>query len=225
LPLAPVFVAGLCLQTFHASIRSLCSARIYGWRFACGVPLRIVAGNWINAFATVRAIGNYTSAKARGQPLCWAKTEHSFPKRQAPIAEKKRLSELITGSQWLTQAQLEGALASKPAHRRLGEHLVRLGLITERNLYTALSLQNDLPLGKPESEVVSARVTRVLPATIARRWRVLPFRIAAGELHVAGSEVPNEEMRQDIRKFSSLEIRFHLVTPSEYAEMAERWLA
>ena len=43
-----------------------------------------------------------------------------------------------------------------------------LGLITEQDLYTALSLQNNLPLGKPENEAISVPVTRALPAA----WRV-----------------------------------------------------
>jgi hypothetical protein len=60
---------------------------------------------------------------------------------------------------------------------------------------------------------------------VAQKWRVLPFRIAAGELYVAGSELPDEEMRRDIGRFSSLEIRFHLVTPTEFEELAEQYLA
>jgi adsorption protein B len=223
--LLPVYMAGFCLQIFQTSIRTGCSARIYGWRFAAAVPLRTVAGNWINGLATARAIWNYANAKAHGRPLRWAKTEHNYPTRAALNADKRRLSEIITGSQRVTPEQLELALASKPAERRLGEHLMHLGLITEADLYTALSLQNDLPLGKPEWAVVSPCVARAFPAVVAQKWRVLPFRIAAGELHVAGSELPDEEMRRDMRRFSSLEIRFHLVTPTEFEELAGRYLA
>jgi hypothetical protein len=189
--------------------------------------LRAFAGNWINGFATSRAIRNYADAKAHGRPLVWAKTEHAYPSRATLVAgrQKKRLSEIITGSQWLTPAQLEMALASKPAGRRLGEHLLHLGLITEADLYSALSLQNDLPLGKPQRDIVSPRIARALPKAVTEKWRVLPFRIAAGELYLAGSELPDEAMRRDIRRFSSLDIRFHLVTPTDFAELANRYLA
>lgn len=224
-PLIPVYLACFCLQVFQTSIRAGCSARVYGWRFACAVPLRIIAGNWINAFATLCAIRNYVETKAHGQPLRWAKTEHAYPNRLAPTTEKvKTLSEIITTSKWITAAQLDAALASKPAERRLGEHLLSLGLITEANLYFALSLQSDLPLGKPGLHMVSLRVARALPAAVAQKWRVLPFRIAAGELHVAGSELPDEEMCREIGRFSSLEIRFQLVTPTEFAELASQYL-
>ena len=72
--------------------------------------------------------------------------------------------------------------------------------------------------------MVSVPVTRALPARLARKWRVLPYRIAAGELHVAGAELPVEEMSADIRRFSSLEIRFQLVTPAEFEELAAEYL-
>jgi bacteriophage N4 adsorption protein B len=202
----------------------VCSARIYGWDFAWGVPLRVLVANTINAAATARAVGIYVNAKMHHRPLRWVKTEHSYPNRAALMPARKRLREILTGSQWITPDQLEEALASKPAGRRLGEHLMKLGLISETDLYTALSLQNDVPLGKPEPDAVSIPVTRSIPAEVARRWRVMPFRIAGGELYVAGSELPDETMHRELRGFSSLEIRFHLVTPTEFEELAEEYL-
>jgi hypothetical protein len=107
----------------------------------------------------------------------------------------------------------------------LGEHLLFLGLICEQDLCEALALQNNLPVGKPDPSSVSVPVTRALPAAIARKWRVLPFRVAAGELYIASAEIPGDEMQQEIRLFSSLEIRFQLVTPTEYRELAAMYLA
>jgi adsorption protein B len=220
----PLFMTGLALQTLHTAIRAGCSTKIYGWRFACGVPLRVLVGNWINCFAAAQAIWTYTAARMHGRPLRWAKTNHAYPNRAALLPERRRLGEILVGSQWITAKQLEAALASKPQQRRLGEHLITSGLMTERDLYTALSLQNCLPLGKPERDAVSLPVTRTLPAAVARKWRVLPFRIAAGELHLAGSELPCEGMQEDIRQFSSLELRFHLVTRVEFEELARQYL-
>jgi adsorption protein B len=219
----PVYLAGMALQALHTSVRVCCSARVYGWRFACGVPLRVIVGNWINCLATSRAIWNYTIARVRGHSLLWAKTDHAYPNRAALMPQRKRLREILTGSQWIMPEQMESALASRPAGRRLGEHLLKLGLITEQDLYTALSLQNNLPLGKPDW--VSISVTRALPTAMSHKWRVLPFRIAAGELYLAGTEVPVDEMHDDIRRFSSLEVRYHLVTPTDFEELALQYLA
>lgn len=216
--------AALSLQAAHTAVRMWCAGRVYGWRHAAGVPVRVIAGNWINCFATCRAIWTFTDAKLHGRPLRWVKTEHAYPNRAALMTDRRMLGEILTGNQWLTPEQLETALACKPPNRRLGEHLMKLGLIAEQELYMALSLQNNLPLGKPAPDTVSAVIARSLPAALARKWRVMPFRIAAGELHLAGADLPDDEMQNDIRRFSSLELRFHLVTPTEYEELAEQYL-
>jgi adsorption protein B len=220
-----IYTIGLSIQVLQTSLRACFTARIYGWRFACGVPIRVIVANLINGAAASNAIWTYANAKIHRLPLRWVKTEHAYPNRAALMPDRQRLRDILTGSQWIAPAQLEAALASRPPGRRLGEHLMKLGLITEKELYEALSLQNNLPLGKPGREVVSMPVTRSLPAHVARSLRVLPFRIAGSELYVAGSELPLERMRSEIRNFSSLEIRFQLVTPTEFEELAEEYLA
>lgn len=220
----PIYMLGLALQFLQTSFRVCCTARVYGVRFAAGVPVRVLVANWMNCFATVFAILNYTRAKLRGQPLRWAKTDHAYPSRDVLVNERKRLGEILTGSFWITPAQLESALSSKPADLRLGRHLVSLGLVSEEDLCIALSLQNNLARGRPERSAVAVPVTRAFPAAVAKKWKVLPYRIAAGELHVAAAELPGEEMQKDIRRFSSLEVHFQLVTPPEFEELATQYL-
>ena len=217
-----MYLAGLSLQAGHTAARIWFSSRIYGWRFAAGVPLRVIVGNWMNCTAMLLAVFTYTRAKMLGQPLRWVKTEHAWPNRAALVTDRKRLGEILVGGSWITPAQLEQALATCPPGVRLGRHLVGSNRITEQDLYIALSLQSHLPLGKPE--IVSLPVTRSLPASFARKWRVLPFRVAAGELYVASPELPSDEMQQGLRHFSSLEPRFHLVTPAEFEELAAQFL-
>jgi bacteriophage N4 adsorption protein B len=219
-----IYGIGLSVQAIQTAIRMVCSARIYGWRFACAVPARVIVANLINSIATARAIATYVDARVHRRPLQWVKTEHAYPNRAALMSDRRRLRDVLTDSQWITPEQLEEALASKTEDRRLGEHLLLLGLISEQNLYTALSLQNNLPLGKPDPEAVSVQVTRALPASVAKHWKVLPFKIAGGELYMAGTEVPGEEMHREIRQYISLEIRFHLVTPTEFKELADKYL-
>jgi bacteriophage N4 adsorption protein B len=219
-----VFWGTLGLQSFHMIIRAFSTARIYGWVFALGVPVRAIWGNWINCFATVMAYYRYFSAVARGRPLVWLKTEHAYPSRAALIENKRKLGEVLVGCQYLAAEDLESALASKPAGVRLGDYLIGIGQLNENDVYEALSLQQNLPFGKPEPAAISRPITRSFPADIAKRWKVLPYRVAAGSLFVAGPELPSDAMHDELRKFSSLEIRFHLVTPTEFEEMASEYL-
>jgi adsorption protein B len=219
-----IYEAGLALQILQTSIRATCSAQIYGWAFALGAPVRAIIANAINCTATLRAIWTYANARIRGQPLCWLNTEHAWPDRAALQQERKRLGEILRERHWIHPNALADAMASLPRDRRLGEHLIALGHLTEQQLYEALSLQHELPLGKPAPDAVSIPVARSFPARLVRKLRALPFQVVAGELYVAGSELPDEPMQRDIRNFSSLEIRFYLVTPTQFEELATAYL-
>jgi len=212
----------LVLMVFHTLVRACCSARIYGWRFACAVPLRMIWGNWINGAATILAISKYANAKLRRQPLRWLKTEHAYPNRAALVEHRRPLEEILVNSGYLAAEALAALIASKPANRPLPAHLLKEKAISEADLYEAISLEQNLPRGKPAE--VSPPVTRSFPAAIARKWRVLPFKVVAGHLYVAGSEPPTEEMQAELKTFSSMEIRFQLITPTEFTELEREYL-
>ena len=108
------------------------------------------------------------------------------------------------------------ALATQPAGTRLGEYLVKLGKITEEDLYEALSLQHSLPVGRLEPWGISRNAARALPRHVVRNWQVLPFRIASGNLFLASPEIPTDELSRTLRGFTSLTLRFHLVTPQKF---------
>lgn len=219
-----LFSATFALSGFQMVVRGLCSRRIYGWRFAMGVPVRALVGNWLNCAATVRALALYCEARMRGQPLVWIKTEHAYPNPAALAAEVRPLGQILVGSQFVMQTDVDEALAGKTTGERIGEYLVRRGKISEADLYLALSLQRNLPLGKPKPAEIHEHATRAVPAEVSRRWRVLPFRVVGGQLYVAGPELPSDEMTRDLRRFSELEVRFHLVTPTEFEELASEYL-
>ncbi len=216
-----VFGLSLVMQAIHIALRIRFSARIYGWKFASAVPVRTVLSNYLNALATVAAFQRYFHAKLTRQPLVWLKTEHAYPNRATLMADHRRLGEILVGSQYLPAAELEAALATQPSGVRIGEYLVHLGKLTEQELYESLSLQQNLSFQVLKRSEVSAPVTRALPAEFSRKWKILSFKVAAGQLFVAGPDAPSEELTADLRRFSSLEIRFQLVTPANF-EMLER---
>jgi hypothetical protein len=103
-----------------------------------------------------------------------------------------------------------------PEEVRLGEHLVSSGYLTEDEVYEGLSFQQGLPRARFEAESVDLAIARALPERAAREWKALPFQVAEGSLFVAGPEIPGEEMNQALNRFTALELRFHLLTPTEY---------
>ncbi len=80
----PLWLADSCGLTFaiailQAAVRVRSAGLIYGWRFAAGVPLRMMWGNLVNFAATAMALWEFGSARFRGRGLEWRKTEHIYP--------------------------------------------------------------------------------------------------------------------------------------------------
>jgi adsorption protein B len=217
-------IATLCLQALRTGVRMSCSARVYGIWFALGVPLRAIYANVLNSSATFQAVALYAIARISGRPLKWLKTDHAYPSRAALLPHKRKLGEILVGSGYLTAAELDQALASQSGAVRLGEHLVRSGTLDEESVYEALSLQQGLPFVHFDAQEVPARIAHALPEHVVRAWNVLPFRIADGSLFLAGPDLPSTELTRELRSFTTLTLRFHLVTPSEFEKLSSALL-
>jgi adsorption protein B len=225
---APAWLPAVCAATLGVSlvqmgVRAYYSGRVYGWRFAAATPLRMWWGNAVNWTATCVAVRQFAAARWRGQSLAWRKTKHAYPAHRAAEPGRPRVGEVLAQLRVLDPDGLEKALASQPQGMRLGEHLLRMHKIGERDLYRALSIQAGLPLGAPPQEDVNRLATRTLPAAAMRRWRIMPYRVDLGQLHLATAEVPSEEMTRDLATLSSLELRFRLVPPREFEALAEAY--
>jgi adsorption protein B len=214
--MVPCYAATCGLAVSQIAVRCHCSARIYGWRFAAAAPFRMFWGNVVNCAATARAIGRFAIARLRRLPQAWQKTDHAYP--------RERLGEVLVRMNCVAMGELEDALCSVPKGRRIGEHLVQLRKISQEDLYQALSQQSGIPLGLPAAEEVDRVVTHALPVDTARQWKVLPYRVEVGQLHMVTADLPSERMTQELAAHSTLEFRFRLVRPQEFEELAAAYL-
>lgn len=219
--LIPVWVARMCWATcwvtmLQVSVRSWCSARIYGWHFAAGALVRATWGNAINCIATVAAVRQFSLARIQRRSMDWRKTDHVYP--------RARLGELLVRMRTLAQGDVERAARDLPKGLRIGEYLVQLQMLSEENLYQALSLQAGIPVGLLSSGGVDRLATRALPVEAVRHWKVLPYRVETGRLHVATADVPSQELTRELASLSALEIRYCLVRPGEFAKLAREYL-
>ena len=152
------------------------------------------------------------------------KTEHAYPSRSALVEHKRKLGEILIGSAYLEGSDVARALEGQPRGVRIGEYLVQLGKITEEELYEALSIQQSLPSGRLEPWVINTNIARALPRRVVHEWRVLPFRVASGNLFLASPEIPSDDLTRALRGFTRLSLRFHLVTPGNFQELTESLL-
>ncbi len=214
-----LYAATLACSAFQMSMRVYSSSRIYGWRFASLAPLRMLWGNLVNFHATARALSQFAAARLQRRTLHWQKTEHSFPVHPISADRRPRLGEVLVRMHCVNMGDVEGAMRTLPVGARLGEHLVRLRKLTEENLYRALSSQTGIPLGAPEYREVNRMAARMLPGDMAKRWKVVPYRVDLGQLHLATTEAPSEEMARELAAASALDLRFRLVLPREFEKL------
>jgi hypothetical protein len=200
------------------------SARIYGARFAAGVPIRMLWAILVNFVSTFEALRQFLGARVSGAALAWRKTDHIYPSHATREQGRPLLGEVLLRTGRLTAADLERSLATLPPQTRIGEYLVACGMLTEDQLYQALALQSGLPWGVPERREVSATATRLLPADTARRWSVLPYRVESGQLHVLTCDVPSEHLVREVGRYCALELRFRLVPPQGVQRLAAEFL-
>jgi adsorption protein B len=224
----PAWLLRICAVTMilsgvQTALRMICCSRLYGWRIAALAPVRIFWGNAINGMATQAALRQFIGARLRSRTLAWRKTDHVYPVHRT-AHHRPRLGEVIIGLRWLSKEEVERAVRELPPGMRLGEYLVHRAQISEDHLYEALSSHAGIPLGCPPRREFSRAAARVLPAEALRRWRVLPYRIALGQLHVLVTDVPSDEMSRQLAGLCNLEIRFRLVRPRDFEELAAEFL-
>lgn len=221
---APLCTATLAMSLLQIVIRARASLRIYGLRFAAGVPLRLLWSNVLNFVATAAAVRQYFAARLLHRPLAWCKTEHAYPVHHQPGPGRVRIGEILVRLGCVSTESVEQAAAGKPGSLRLGEYLVFREQISEENLYRALSAQTGIPLGAPARGEVNRLATRALPVEAARRWNVLPYRVHLGQLHLITPEPPTIEMAEELAALSTLELRFRLVRPAEFQRLSREYL-
>jgi adsorption protein B len=82
--LAQVYSATMLVSVMQMAMKMRWSARVYGWRFAAGAPLRMPWVNLVNCAATVAAMGQFAKARLTRRTLVWRKTEHVYPASTIP---------------------------------------------------------------------------------------------------------------------------------------------
>lgn len=213
--------ANLAAQAIRTAIRMGCVGRVYGWRFATGVPVRAFYESIINGIATIHAIRAYAGARREGRAPVWLKTEHSYPSRATLEASWKGLDEVLVGSGYLAAETLATAYRLKAEDADLGTFLVANGLLSEEDYCEAASLCSGAA-ARPlyvNPALVNTRAARSMPIRLQSKCRVTPIQIGAGQLYLATPMTPSSQVIEELQRYTRLQVQFRLVTPSNYAQL------
>lgn len=94
-----------------------------------------------------------------------------------PLKTKKRLGEILIEGGLLTRGQLEEALPyQKKSGLKLGQFLVREGIVSEVQIVDMISNQLNLEKYSTEAYQIDAELANVIPADMAFRYQAVPLK-------------------------------------------------
>src|SRR5262245_20874085 len=127
------------------------------------------------------------------------------PKLGQPVS--RRLGDLLVREGLIDQEQLQRALAEqKSTSEKLGSILVRLNLISDDQLIAFLSKQYGIPSIQLSQLDIDAELLKLVPSQIARKYEVLPIQRSANQLTLAMADPTNVFAVDDVGFMTNLQV-------------------
>jgi type IV pilus assembly protein PilB len=125
----------------------------------------------------------------------------------AVVAASARIGELLIRDGIITREQLDRALTdSKSGGTRIGYSLVKLGFVSEHDLALALARQHQVPAVDLDRARLDPKLLKLIPADVALRHLVIPLRRVGRTLTVAMSDPSDISAIDDLKFITRFEI-------------------
>jgi len=132
------------------------------------------------------------------------------------VAEKnawKKLGEILVQSGILSKEQLSRALdLQRREGGLLGEILIKLGHVNERDIVQALTVQCGFPYLPLEHYELNKEMKSLLPENVARQYCIVPLDIIGNILTIAMSNPLNEKAVEDIEMITKKKVQIFIST-------------
>ncbi len=135
----------------------------------------------------------------------------------------KKLGEILVSNEVVTKEQLQKALDFQTKEGGLiGEILVKLGFVNERDIVQALTVQYAFPYLPLENYDLDSELAKIIPENVARQYSVIPVDSIGNVLTVAMSNPLNEKAREDVEMITKKEVKVFIGTVSGIAEAIKK---
>lgn len=102
------------------------------------------------------------------------------------MIRRKKIGEMLVESGLLTLARLEEVIAqNRPSGVKLGQYLIREGIVREVDVVATLSAQLNIDLYKPEDYPIDHDLAKLIPPQLASKHQAVPLRKTDSLLTVA----------------------------------------
>jgi type IV pilus assembly protein PilB len=138
------------------------------------------------------------------------------------MSRRARLGESLLESGLITPTQLDEALKRRDeSGERIGEALIALGYVSERDVMRVLAQDADVPFLEPAELIVSPDAVTLVPSVIARAQTVIPLRQEGRALVVAMANPFDLGAVRSLERATSRAIRVVASDPAEIAGLVE----
>ncbi len=146
-------------------------------------------------------------------------------KKAASKGKRLRLGDILVEQKTITADQLKTALDYSKTHkRRLGEALVDMGLVKDRDIAMALSKQMALPYVNLAKSPPDVTLFQKIPKRMCLKNQLLPFRLEGKVLTVAIVDPLNVLALDDIQNITGFTVLPVIVTRTDFDTAAKNYL-
>ncbi|MCG6917088.1 MAG: type IV-A pilus assembly ATPase PilB [Deltaproteobacteria bacterium] len=136
----------------------------------------------------------------------------------------QKLGNFLVREGLITPEQLENALQEQKANGgMLGSNLVRMGYIEEAELMEFLSKQFGVPSTDPSKLDVDPDVIEMIPGNIVQKYRIVPISLEGQTLTIAMVDPSNIFIIDDIKFLTRKNIRVTVATESSIKSAMDRF--
>lgn len=144
--------------------------------------------------------------------------------RRDIIAKKQLIGQILIKRGMISKEQLQHALDhQKKEGGVLGEILIKLGYVTERDIVVALILQCGLPYIAVNKYEIDKRVIELIPAKTARQFHIMPLDRVGDVLSVVMANPLDAVMIDEIQHITGCKVATFIATKAEIDEAINKW--
>jgi len=211
-----------CFLFYRILIKVYYVKEIYGWKQGLFAIPRYPVGNFINFFATCRALWMYVRSRVFGKQLVWLKTAHVFPTATDLSEFAASIEDLLLQEGKVPRERIE-QLMQDNSHPSIPMKLLRLRLLDEEQFTAIWSRFSGIPEKTVLTEDTDPRLLEKIPEQESIDGAMIPVRESEdGHLEVAFLEPPSPQVRQSLEARFARPLAGCLITPTNLRMLRER---
>jgi type IV pilus assembly protein PilB len=142
----------------------------------------------------------------------------------ANIPQKELLGEILLKRRVINEQQLTHALkVQKEEGGYVGEILIRLGFLEERDIVVALIVQCNVPYIAIDKYEIDSPILQMIPEEIARKYQVVPLDRVGNVLSIVMADPLNVSVKAELQRLTNCQIAPFIATKKEIEKSLDRW--